>query len=600
MERMRSQTKIILWILILAFVGLIVFEWGASFSGQGPRQPKNIAEINDRKIKPQQYYQMLQQQYEQYRQRSDAELTEQQRQRIQEQLWNQLINETLVQQQVEERDILVTDKEILRELRNNPPQVLRNVEAFQTDGKFDTTKYLQALNNPVGDEWVAIENMVRASLPAQKLQSMLMATITVSEAEIKEEYKRQNIQYIADHIQVPLTSISNEEAEPSDQQIREYYEEHLEEYKVQEKRKLEYVAFLKEPSPEDSAATRSTAEDVLRQAREGTADFATLAREYSDGPSASKGGDLGWFARGQMVPAFEEAAFDAEAGSIIGPVATRFGYHVIHVRDKRTKDDGTEQIQASHVLIEINASPSTLDQLRSNANVFLYDAQDYSFRAALDSHNVEVQETPAFTQDASYIPGLGQFQEAKDFAFDNPVGTITNEVKENQQGYYILRVGDIQEPYTKSLDEVRDRIVRELRRENKQEMAYELAREVRASLSPDADLQQVASERENLTYAAPDTFTLAGQMGDLGDSPEIRGTLESMDEREISPALQTDRGAFIVHLVSRSEFDQEQFESQKARLRAQLVRQKQNQFFSNWLQSLKNEAEIVDNRDKFM
>jgi len=600
MENMRSQTKIILWILIVAFVGLIVFEWGASYSGQGRRgQPKYIAEINGRKIEPQQYYQMLQQQYQRVRQQSGGQISDQQRQRIREQLWNQLVNETLVQQQVQDRNIIVTDQEVLRELRNNPPQILRNVEAFQTDGQFDTTKYRRALNNPAGNEWVAIENMVRSSLPAQKLQSMLLATVTVSDEEVRKAYSRQNIEYTVDYLQVRMANVSDEEAAPSDEQVREYYQEHIEEYSVPEKRRLEYVVFSKTPSAEDSAAVLKTAEEVLNRARRGE-DFAQLAEEYSDGPSASQGGDLGWFGRGEMVPGFEEAAFNAAPDSIIGPVETRFGYHVIQLQDRRTNAEGTEQIKARHVLIRIEASPSTLDQRRSNANIFLYDAQDYSFQAAVDTHDVEVQETQPFTEDATFIPGLGQFQEARDFAFQNPVGTITNEVMENEQGYYILRVSDIQDAYTRSLDEVRDRIVRQLTTENKREVALEMARDVRTALDSTADLSQIAADNENLTYAAPDTFTLEGQMGDLGNNARIKGTLEGMQEGEISPALKTERGVYILRLINKSEFDQEAFAQRREQIRSRLIRNKQNQFMSSWLQSLKDNAKIVDNRDQFM
>ncbi|MGD2027423.1 MAG: peptidyl-prolyl cis-trans isomerase [Anaerolineales bacterium] len=85
-----------------------------------------------------------------------------------------------------------------------------------------------------------------------------------------------------------------------------------------------------------------TAQDLLDQLDEG-ADFGDLAREFSTGPSGPSGGDLGWFAQGQMVEPFEEAAFAAEVGEIVGPVETQFGFHIIQIlgREMRPVDQAT-------------------------------------------------------------------------------------------------------------------------------------------------------------------------------------------------------------------------------------------------------------------
>ena len=600
MTNLRSNTKIMLWILILAFVGLIVFEWGASFSFQGGQggQAKHIAIINGRKISPQQYYRLLQNEYERARQQAGNEaLTEQQRDQIEQRLWDQLVNETLVQQVVEERKIQVTNEDILRELRNNPPQVLRSVEAFQTDGEFDRSKYLEALNNPVGDEWVAVENLVRSSLPAQKLQSMLLASVNVSEEMVRQKYARENVQYNIEYLQVPLRNIPNEEAQPSPAEIESYYQKNIDEYRVPEKRVLSYALFPKTPSNADSTAAYNTAVDVLEQARTGV-DFAQLAQEYSEGPSASQGGDLGWFARGQMVPEFEEAAFKSREGDVVGPVQTRFGYHVIKVFDKRTQD-GEQQIKASHVLINIDATATTIEEQRSQANLFLFDAQDFSFEASADSNNVEIQQSNPFTSDASYIPGLGQFGEAVDFAFNNPVGTIS-EVLENDNGYYVLKVEEIQKPFVQPLEEVENRISRQLMNENKQQMAYEIAQETRAQITAETALEAFASDNEIVSYTKPATFTLAGNIPTIGQIPEIKGAIEALKVGDISPAIQTSRGGYIIKLLNRGAFDEEDFAQQKENIRRQLLSEKQNQFLTNWLQSLKDDAKIVDNREQFL
>jgi len=600
MNNIRQNTHIMLWILILAFVGLIVFEWGASFSfnfGQGKGQPKNLAKINGETVSPQHYFQLLQNQYDQARQQSGGQLTDQQRNQIQEQLWNQLVNETLIQQAVKERHIVVTDQDIIRELRNNPPDFLKSVEAFQTDGKFDYQKYLNALNHPVGDEWVSIENYVRASLPARKLESTILASVSVSENEIKQEYLKNNTRYTTEYLFFPTGSISDEEAKPSEQEIQTYYRQHLDEFQVPEKRVIQYASFPKTPSHADTVAAHDLAMEVLNQAKAGS-DFGELAREYSDGPSASNGGDLGWFSRGQMVPAFEKAAFSTKKGRFAGPVLTQFGYHVIYVRDKRTQN-GEEQIQASHILINIEASPSTIDEQRSQASLFLFDAQDYSFEASADSNHVTIHETQPFEQDATFIPGLTPVQDAVEFAYKNSVGALS-DVVDTESGFYVFRLSEIQQPYVQKLEKARGQISQQLTEQKKQQLAYQKAQQVRQTLSDSTSLEEVGSTNKLATYRMPDPFTIAGSIPGVGQSPEFKGAVEALNSGEISPAIQTSQGAYIIRLVKKSPFNQQQFAQQEAQIRQRLLTTKQNQFMNNWIQSLRAEAKIVDNRSAFL
>ena len=93
-------------------------------------------------------------------------------------------------------------------------------------------------------------------------------------------------------------------------------------------------------------------------------DFAALANEHSMDPGNqnTKGGDLGWFKKGRMVKEFDEAAFKAKKGQIIGPIKSNFGFHVIHVRDIRKNEDGDKEVLASHILCLLYTSPSPRDQ----------------------------------------------------------------------------------------------------------------------------------------------------------------------------------------------------------------------------------------------
>lgn len=157
---------------------------------------------------------------------------------------------------------------------------------------------------------------------------------------------------------------------PTVEDARKYYEENKDKYKQREQVRASHILF--KVGKDDPEAVKKEklkkAKDVLALAKKPKADFAALAKEHSEGPTASKGGDLGAFSRGRMVKEFEDAAFAAKAGDIIGPVETKFGYHVIKVFEKLPeRQRAFEEVQES-ILTSLEArakSKATRDILKS-------------------------------------------------------------------------------------------------------------------------------------------------------------------------------------------------------------------------------------------
>ena len=143
----------------------------------------------------------------------------------------------------------------------------------------------------------------------------------------------------------------------------------------------------KKPSKADSLRVYEVAKKVYVEAESGS-NFKDLANEYSEDPgnqNGTKGGDLGWFKKGRMVKEFDDAAFNASKNEIISPIETQFGYHIIYIRDSRFNKEGEKEILASHILFKIEPSSETIKDLKKEAILFSYDAQDNGFDTALQT-----------------------------------------------------------------------------------------------------------------------------------------------------------------------------------------------------------------------
>ena len=140
----------------------------------------------------------------------------------------------------------------------------------------------------------------------------------------------------------------------SDGEVREFYRNYQDSLPLQEKAvRISHILLTVKLSPKTEAMVLERAKMVLQRLRKG-GDFARLAKEYSDDPSSSSGGELGWFSRGDMVPEFERAAFSLKVGEISDLVKTKFGYHIIQVEEKEK-----DRVRARHILFSLR--PSTQD-----------------------------------------------------------------------------------------------------------------------------------------------------------------------------------------------------------------------------------------------
>ncbi len=628
MTKMREKTHVVLGFLLVAFVALIVVEWGSESTILRPKEQSGvIGSVNGHDILYEQFARTFEQQLEQYKQQSGQEPQENQIEYFREQVWENMVRDILVTQEIDKRGIQASDREIVHYIFNEPPDIIKQNPSFKNEqGQFDQAKYQAALNDAnAGAFWKQVETYMRASLPYQKFQDEFNATVLITDSQVREDYIKRNqkatVRYAFFNPENYRKKASTENGQiPVDKNAaQKHYKEHEQEFKEAEKRKIEYVTFANKATRADSDSVRFRVSQILQRAKAGE-DFAALAQTYSEDESnRDKGGDLSFFKRGAMVKPFEDAAFGANPGDIIGPVQTTFGLHVIKVvakkfeqpagenkdkaenknKKKKGKDQekGEEMVQASHILLKFQASRQTIDAARDSANFFASTAKESGWETVKKNEKVTTQTSPLFAKGSGFVPGVGMKPVAANFVFRSNVNDVS-DVLETPQGYTVLRVAETQAERIKPLEEVQAQIENILRADKLKDLAYEAAKAAHAKLTGSMTLEDLAAQ-DSLEIKTPEAFARNGFITGLGRDPGFIGAAFALQPHQISPPVKGTRGAYLVQLLNIEAINDADYESQKEAIRSELVDKARDNAFVQWYTDIKEKAKIEDFRSSY-
>jgi len=521
---MRKNVKS--WVVKLAFfVIILVF----SFWGVGSMTAKKrnvVATVNGSAITAKDFseaYDRLRQRYQrQYKDKFSPEMAAQLK--LKQQALNSMIDRQLMLDYGHKFKLAISDEEL--------QATIAKMAAFQNNGSFDQRRYQRLLsyNHLTPAEF---ETSLRDDLLLDKLRQLFGSGAKVASQEVDQLYRQQKEKisldmvkldpqkfaasikidkkdlpaYFAAHkedFRVPekrslvAVKIDPRELEKkiviNDKDIATYYEDHQGDYVVPEQVKARHILFKVDQGDPSSAwdEARKKAVDIISKLKQGQ-DFSALAKQYSQGPSASRGGELGWFGRGAMVKSFEDAAFDLSVGAFSQePVRTRFGYHVIKVDEHKSAytkklDEVKNEIKAKLVKERLpGLLKKTIDRLASQ----LKDATPKTFMKKAATLSFPSLETGFFAQKES-IKGIGTDKLLAAKAFSTAPGTLAR-VKNLRQNSYLFMVTGIQDSYLPEFKQVVEKVKK----------AYQLAQAKAKVKGLAATILAEAKEKKNLDDAA--------------------------------------------------------------------------------------------------
>lgn len=597
MHVLRANTKVIIWILVTAFVGTIVFAWGMDITGaRGGGGPTNVVgTINGRDIPLANFGMAADQFIENQRQQNpDKEFTESDYRQARRQAWNDFVNGYIQQEEVERLNIQLTDAELVDFLRRYPPAEVQNIEPFVTDGKFDYNKYLQGMGDPqLKDFWRQVEGMVRPRFITYKLQEYITSMVRVSDNDLQDQYLRENERIQVNYALVPYSKFTLQASDVDSAQVKAYYDSHRDEFGQPEQAYYVVVKALKQASAADNASVIEKANELKAQLDAG-ADFATLANEYTQDPSGKgRGGALGFFAKGAMVSEFDSAVFAMKDGEISPPVKTRFGFHIIQ-RTGFRKTNELEEVEASHILLKAEPSQATLDELQQKLSKFKSEANAANFTDKVKEYGLTADPERKMAPGGT-IMGLGKDADLEKFLFSASDGAFSDPI-DRSDAFYLLRKTREVKAGIAPLEEVYPVIQRDLLNQNQRQLAYEAALRMYNSVMSGQSLAD-AAKGAGVTMSESGLFARTGRLPGMGNDPAFVGAAFSLSAaKRFSQPVLTQNGAAVIEFKERAAATLDGFAAQRDTLRSRALQTAQSAYWDKWFTKLIADAKIEDYR----
>ena len=458
--------------------------------------------------------------------------------------------------------------------------------------------------------------------------------IDVDDAEAEAYFEKNRNNYKTEE-QINVRFIKVNPADlVSDEEVKAYYEENQAEFTTPEVVKARHILkkFPDNATDLQKTLTRHAAEellDTIKAELAAGADFAELAKTHSEGPSGAQGGALrgnnpklppgDYFARGDMVKPFEEAAFDTlEPGEFSGLVETSFGYHIIKLEEKKAPEiQSFDQVQYDirQKLVQV----SGVDEAKKVGSDLLYEIeiQDYEAALALERYNelsFVALETGFFSRDATTIPQIGArwgYQGLIEELFDMEVNVIkVVEAKKSNseqiEAYFVATVLEKKPAAVPPFEEIKTEVINDLKTEKSKELAFTEAQNLfnqRAdTTSLDALLDKYdASEglaTDRLSVQESSLFALSPNsdyIPGMGSSTETMFAAFGMKVDDLGGPFKGNTAAYIIQLIEREEPDVETFQTdpaEKARHRQALIQAKKREAYLNWFAARKKGSEL--------
>ena len=629
LDRMRRHKGWLKWSLALVVLTFVVFyipDFLTTTTGASPNE--TIADVEGEPITVGTFTRRYNAQVQAYRNAYGGQMNDQLLKQlgIDRQILQQLIDEESMVAESRKQGITVSDVEIRERILALP--------GFQENGTFvGEQRYrqiLQVQNPPLST--TEFENSLRRALMIEKLRTALTGWMSVNDADVVAEFRKRNEKIKLEVVPVTAEAFKSQ-VTVTDAELVPFFEKAKDKYRIGEKRKIKYAqvnveqvrgtitvpeteiaAFYQQNLSQyqtpaqlrashilfklegkDEKVVQALAEDVLKKAKAPNADFAALAKQYSEDDSNNQnGGDLDYFGRGRMVAEFEQAAFGMKAGEISNLVKTAFGFHIIKVVDNQP--DQTRPIAEVHAELEdqLKWQKAQAEAERIAKSLEATTKTPADLDKVAKERNLAVVETGLIASDEP-IQGVGAQPELSGRVFGMKEGEVTPAMRV-ATGWVFATVTGRQDSYVPQLAEVKAKVADDVRQEKAAEMAKQRATAIATNLKNAKDFA-AAVKRAGLEVKTTELVARGTAIPDLGISEAVDAAAFALPQGGVSDAITTPTGTAVIRVVEKVGVTDAEVESGKDVLRDELVNVRRDKFFGTYMQKAKSGLKVNIKQD---
>ncbi|MDZ7772511.1 MAG: SurA N-terminal domain-containing protein [Balneolaceae bacterium] len=584
MAKMRESTGVILWVLIFSF-GILWVLADTQFFDAIQAGPRSLGSVNGEAVSYEEYNNLINSYSRQYSQQTGNSMNAEQRASYEEQAWDDLVTRKLLEQKMDQLGITVTDQEVVNMITGENPDPFIRQQFGGEDGTIDRTALQNAINSPENSEvWIAIEQQLRQKRRQQKMTSFMQSGMVVSSHEVERRYVRNNSSADISYVRFPYADISEEEIGVSEQELRDYYQDNQDAYHRNESYEFRYASFDKTPTAQDTARTYRELSNLREDFAQAEDDSLFLNRYQSTTPYNNE-----YVAKGDVREIFQRVT-EMENGEVSEVIRDDGRAHLI-----KKLDETAEEVQFVVLSFDITADPiNTIDERAEQADDFSFFAQEDGFQAEAERRELNLRQATA-TSGNTFVAGIGQSQQILSFLEGASEGQISEPLELSNQ-FVVIQVEEIipagPRPFEEVREQIRTAVVNQKRRDM---MAERVSGMLGGSLEGLAESAgREISTAEGLTM---NSVTIPG----AGREPGVVGAAIGMEEGSLSGVVRGNNAVFVLRVDTRNQADPASLtDAMREQIRQQLRQQKSASFMQVWLEQLRENADIQDNRSRVL
>jgi peptidyl-prolyl cis-trans isomerase D len=609
--RRKKRLKMVLWLVILSLaLGMLLFFVPGVNMGTMTTET-SAASVDGESIPMQSFSEAYRRVVNNYRNQGNNKIDPEtlRAMGLPKQVLDGLVTQKVLEVAAKRLGIEVTPDEIRQAIETHP--------YLQDQGKFIGIERYKAVLLANSLSVTDFEESIRSSQISRKLREIITDALSVSDRELRDEFSRTNLQTVADYAILKKDDYIKR-VKPTEADLRAYFDGHKDAYRIKERRRAQYLLvpfaqiiptvsvteeeirteFNQRPyketvaaahilfkinDPSKEAEVKAKAESVLKQVEAG-GDFSALAKKYSeDTGSASQGGDLGPFQRGQTPKEFEDAAFSAKPGAIV-LVRSEDGYHIIKVLAHNNPS-----LQETHDPIKLSLQQKKAREIAKlkaeQAAELALKKKDLNLIIKDLGVPAEIKETNLFNKDDNPFE-FGISEALRNEVFElKEIGSIGKAI-EHPLGYAVPKLLEVQMPKAGDFAQSRSQVEKDFIDYKAKELMQSDAKKLSEEATKQSSLEKAAKQM-NLAVKASQPFNATGNPGpDLASNSSITQAAYDLPPGGVSAPLPLLDNLVVLQVKSRTPFDDAAYQKQKAELRQKTLQAIQEPYFQDYVRKI--------------